>query len=128
MDAAVKYMYDVRQLPEVKKVPNTNIYAIRHVVEFSNWLGRLSDGLQQKLTKEAPAGQGHSSVDNATLASPGGIDLNSSQLRLQSEGQRLGISFDPVMIASFRRGDFSGVRIQILDVVPINLGLLLGLS
>jgi len=32
------------------------------------------------------------------------------------------------MIAQFRRGDFSGVRIQILDVVPVNLMPLLGLK
>ena len=66
-------------------------------------------------------------ADKASLVEPGGIDLNSSQLRLQSEGEKVNIAFDPAMIAQFRRGDFSGVRIQILDVVPVNLMSLLGL-
>ncbi len=58
---------------------------------------------------------------------PGGIDLNSRNLNMQSEGEKVDITFDPAMIAQFRRGDFSGVRIQILDVVPVNLMPLLGL-
>jgi hypothetical protein len=67
-------------------------------------------------------------TDKASLAqSPGGIDLNSRHLNLESSGQKVNIAFDPVMIAQFRRGDFSGVRIKILDVVPVNLIPLLGL-
>ncbi len=58
----------------------------------------------------------------------GGIDLNSRNLKMQSEGQKVDITFDPAMIAQFKRGDFSGVKIQILDVVPINLMPLLGLK
>jgi hypothetical protein len=38
------------------------------------------------------------------------------------------ITFDPAMIAQFKRGDFSGVNIKILDVVPVNLMPLLGLK
>ena len=60
-------------------------------------------------------------------AMKGGIDLNSRNLNMQSEGEKVNITFDPAMIAQFRRGDFSGVRIQILDVVPVNLMPLLGL-
>ena len=53
-------------------------------------------------------------------AFPGGIDLNSKNLNMQSEGQKVNITFNPAMIAQFKRGDFSGVRFQILDVVPVN--------
>jgi hypothetical protein len=59
---------------------------------------------------------------------PGGIDLNSRNLKMESEGQKVNITFDAAMIAQFRRGDFSGVKIQILDVTPINLMPLLGLK
>ena len=59
---------------------------------------------------------------------PGGIDLNAKNLNLQSEGQKVSITFDPALIAQFKRGDFSGVKIQILDVVPINLIPLIGLK
>jgi len=47
---------------------------------------------------------------------------------MESSGEKLNITFDPAMIASFKRGDFSGVKIQILDVVPISLMPLLGLK
>ena len=66
--------------------------------------------------------------DRAMLKENGGIDLNSKNLNLQSEGEKVNITFDPVKIAQFKRGDFSGVRIQILDVVPVNLMPLLGLK
>jgi len=58
----------------------------------------------------------------------GGIDLNSGNLKMESSGKKVDITFDPAMIAQFKRGDFSGVRIQILDVVPVNLMPLLGLK
>jgi hypothetical protein len=58
----------------------------------------------------------------------GGIDLNSRSLNMQSEGPKVKITFDPATIEQFKRGDFSGVRIQILDVVPVNLMPLLGLE
>lgn len=47
---------------------------------------------------------------------------------MESEGQKVNITFDAAMIAQFKRGDFSGVKIKILDVVPINLMPLLGLK
>ena len=59
---------------------------------------------------------------------PGGIDLASKHLNMESTGEKVNITFDPAMIAQFKRGDFSGVRIQILDVVPISLMPLLGLK
>jgi phosphomannomutase len=65
---------------------------------------------------------------NHQAVMPGGIDLNSRTLNMQSSGQRVNITFDPAMIAQFKRGDFSGVQIQILNVVPINLMPLLGLK
>jgi len=68
----------------------------------------------------APAREDH--------AMRGGIDLASKHLNMQSSGQKVNITFDPAMIAQFKRGDFSGVRIQILDVVPISLMPLLGLK
>jgi hypothetical protein len=68
-------------------------------------------------------------TDKAALASPqGGIDLASKHLNMESSGQKVNITFDPAMIEQFKRGDFSGVKIQILDVVPINLMPLLGLK
>jgi hypothetical protein len=67
-------------------------------------------------------------AEKATLVEPGGIDLNSRNLNMESSGQKVNITFDPVMIAQFKRGDFSGVRIEILEVVPINLMPLLGLK
>jgi hypothetical protein len=62
------------------------------------------------------------------LKAPGGIDLASKNLNMESSGQRVNITFDPAMIEQFKRGDFSGVKIQILDVVPVNLMPLLGLK
>jgi len=60
--------------------------------------------------------------------SPGGIDLASKHLKMQSEGEKVNIAFNPAMIAQFKRGDFSGVRIKIIDVIPVNLIPLLGLK
>ncbi len=62
------------------------------------------------------------------LAEPGGIDLNSRNLSLESEGQKVKITFDPAMIAQFKRGDFSGVKFQIFEVAPVSLISLLGMK
>jgi hypothetical protein len=67
-------------------------------------------------------------TDMAALATPGGIDLNAAHLNMQSQGEKVNITFDPAMIEEFKRGDFSGVKIQILDVVPVNLMALLGIN
>ena len=68
--------------------------------------------------------------DAAALAQPynGGIDLNSKNLNMQSEGEKVNITFDTAMIAQFKRGDFSGVKFQIIDVVQIDPIPLLGLK
>jgi hypothetical protein len=58
----------------------------------------------------------------------GGIDLNSRTLNMESSGQKVNITFDPAMVEQFKHGDFSGVKVQILDVVPINLLPLLGMK
>ncbi len=79
-----------------------------------------------KKVKERVKSAIKSQFDRAQIT-PGGIDLNSGNLNMQSQGQKVSITFDPAMIAQFRRGDFSGVRIQILDVVPVNLISLLAL-
>lgn len=63
--------------------------------------------------------------DHAALATPGGIDLNSKNLKLSSEGQKVDISFNSAMVAQFKRGDFSGVRFQIFDVIPESMASLL---
>ena len=82
---------------------------------FEQWL----DGLEQDVKRVAPS---------QAMTHQGGIDLTSRHLNMESSGQKINITFDPAMIAQFKRGDFSGVRIQILDVVPINLMPLLGLK
>jgi hypothetical protein len=61
------------------------------------------------------------------LANPGGIDLNSRNLDLQSEGEKVNIAFNHALMAQFKRGDFSGLKIRILDVIPVNPMILLGL-
>jgi len=83
--------------------------------------------------KQAQASQAMSTLPEAEqLVSPnspeGGIDLNSRNLNMESSGQKINITFNPAMIAQFERGDFSGVKIKILDVVPINLMPFLGLK
>ncbi len=63
---------------------------------------------------------------NQTLK--GGIDLNAINQKLQSEGQGVNIKFDPAMIEQFKRGNFTGVQIRILEVTPVqSLRPLLGL-
>lgn len=67
-------------------------------------------------------------LKHGSMKAPGGIDLNSRNLNLESSGQKVNITFNQAMIAQFKRGDFSGVKIRILDVEPINLMPLLGLK
>jgi hypothetical protein len=68
---------------------------------------------------------GNSASDSAM---PGGIDLNAKHLKMESEGDKVNWSFDPAMIAQFKRGDFSGVQIRIFDVVPVDIMPLMGLK
>ncbi len=49
----------------------------------------------------------------------GGIDLNSKNMKIDVDGQKIDIRFDPAMIKQFQAGDFSGVRPVILNITPI---------
>ena len=115
-------------------VPGERIHDIKTLDDFLNVLLPLYTSMDKELDIERFAARFKNKEktlqkqDKAALAIPGGIDLNSRNLKMQSEGQKVDITFDPAMVAQFRRGDFSGVRIQILDVVPINLMPLLGLK
>ena len=60
-------------------------------------------------------------------AFPGGIDLNSRNLIMKNRGEKIDIRFNQAMIAQFEKEDFSGLKFKVLDVVPINLSLILGL-
>ncbi len=50
---------------------------------------------------------------------PGGIDLNSQNMQIDVDGQKIDIHWDPAMVAQFRQGDFSGVRPVIYRITPI---------
>lgn len=66
--------------------------------------------------------------DRAQLT-PGGIDLNTKDMKTNISGENITIQFDKAMIEQFKRGDFTGVRPVILNVTPITSVLpLLGLS
>ncbi|GEM_PF-3341196 len=56
-----------------------------------------------------------------TQAVDGGIDINGKNLNLDvaREGQGIEMKLNPVMVAQFQRGDFSGVVPVILKVTPI---------
>ncbi len=59
----------------------------------------------------------------------GGIDLNSRNMAMSVDGEKVDIRFDPAMIAQFKAGDFSGVVPVILNITPIsNILPLLGLA
>lgn len=75
-----------------------------------------------------PEFAGITTSDQAQAASPlGGIDLDSKNLILDVNGDKINISFDPAMLEQFRRGDFSGVRPVIISIVPVaNINGLLG--
>ena len=52
-------------------------------------------------------------------ATRGGIDLNSKNMAMSVDGEKIDIKFDPAMIEQFKRGDFSGVRPVIINITPI---------
>ncbi len=58
----------------------------------------------------------------------GGIDLDSGHLKMERSGQKLNFIFDPAMIEQFKQGDFTGIKIQILNIVPVRLMSLLGFN
>jgi hypothetical protein len=58
-------------------------------------------------------------VDNASMATRGGIDFNSKNLQLDTEGQQINMTLDPAMIEQFKTGNFSGIYPIILNITPI---------
>ncbi|MEI8012234.1 MAG: hypothetical protein WCI27_07130 [Candidatus Omnitrophota bacterium] len=61
----------------------------------------------------------------------GGIDLNAKKMDLEvaKDGKGVAMTFDPAMVAEFKRGDFTGVEGVILNIVTITNPLtLFGLS
>ncbi len=61
----------------------------------------------------------------------GGIDLNAKKMDMDvtKDGRGVEMTFDPAMVAEFKRWDFTGVEGVILNIVPIaNPLLLLGLE
>jgi hypothetical protein len=68
-------------------------------------------------------------ADRALTVTRGGIDLNSKNLLLDVNGDKINIKFDGALIEQFKQGDFSGVRPVILNIVPVaNMYLLLGMA
>ncbi len=115
--------------------PLIRIYGELKSQDPRNELNKLARGIfnDQAMTSFPDEELDAQPIDRAATATSqpwerGGIDLNSRTLNLESSGQKVNITFDPAMIEQFKRGDFSGVRIQILDVVPVNLMPLLGLQ
>jgi 3-phosphoglycerate kinase len=58
-------------------------------------------------------------AQSSALERHGGIDLNGRHLQMDVSGDSPRLHFDPSMIAQFERGDFSGVRPQIISIRPI---------
>jgi RHH-type proline utilization regulon transcriptional repressor/proline dehydrogenase/delta 1-pyrroline-5-carboxylate dehydrogenase len=56
------------------------------------------------------------------LKTPGGIDLNAKNMKMDvtKDGQGIDMKFDPAMIAEFQRGDFSGIVPVIIRITPIS--------
>ncbi|MEI6437533.1 MAG: response regulator [Candidatus Omnitrophota bacterium] len=50
----------------------------------------------------------------------GGIDLNGQKMDLTTQGDAARLTFDPAMVAQFKRGDFTGLTPVILSVTPIS--------
>jgi phosphomannomutase len=68
-------------------------------------------------------------IDRAMETMPGGIDLNSQNMQMNAQGQKIDMQFDPAMIEQFKSGDFSGLTPVILNITPItNIRPLLGLA
>lgn len=57
----------------------------------------------------------------------GGIDLNAKNMTMEAEGPRMDIHFNKAMITQFENGNYSGIQFNVLDVVPINMRVILGL-
>ena len=95
-----------------------------------------STALEPKVNSVAPSEGTEEQVkaDKSALANPkdwkrGGIDLNSKNMRMDVDGQKIDIKFDPAMIAEFKQGDFSGVHPVIISIQPMtDLSQFLGLN
>jgi|GEM_PF-5990717 len=63
------------------------------------------------------------------LKRQGGISLNAKNMQMNERGDTINLHFNEAMVAQFRRGDFSGVRMELLGVVPIiDIRLMMGLK
>jgi hypothetical protein len=92
----------------------------------------LADNPAKNEKKEASVKKvvGHLKLwDSAMNTTEGGIDLNSKNLQMDVNGEKIDIKFDPAMIVQFKSGDFSGVTPVIINITPIsNVMSLLGLK
>lgn len=61
------------------------------------------------------------SARGASIAAPGGIDLNAKNMEmdLAKEGKGVEMKLDPAMLAEFQQGNFTGVKGVILSIVAI---------
>ena len=68
-------------------------------------------------------------ADLSVLKRNGGIDLNAANMAMSERGDRVAMRFDPAMIAQFKRGDFTGIRPEIVQITPVpSLATLMGLT
>lgn len=58
-------------------------------------------------------------TDHNNIWQKGGIDLNSRNMPMEIDGQKIEMKFDPALIAQFKRNDFSGVHPVIINIFPI---------
>ena len=109
--------YEIGSDGQLKKLDQAMIHSVQFTLQA-----------QAEFFKGVRAGRNTNANLKTDAAVNGGIDLAAKHLNMESSGQKVNITFDPAMIEQFKRGDFSGVKIQILDVVPVNLMPLLGLK
>ncbi len=65
-------------------------------------------------------------LDNSAV---GGIDLNAANMAMSERGDTVAMRFDPAMIAQFKRGDFTGIKPEIIQITPVpSLAVLMGLT
>ncbi len=87
------------------------------------------DGAQKGMDQAENVKEPEQHRDNAGVTN-GGIDLNAKKMDLDvaRDGKGVEMTFDPAMVAEFRKGNFTGVEGIILKIVPIeNPQALLGL-
>ncbi len=59
---------------------------------------------------------GEEGIDHAMR---GGIDLNSHNMQMEVDGDKINAHFDAAMLRQFKQGDFSGIRPVIINITPI---------